>query len=167
MAITGVSHIGLCVSDVDRSLDFYCAKLGFTPLTRYRVQDDDQVRKLLELDELDFELAFVERDGLRIELIHFDRPRALAHPDDAFNRLGFTHLSVHVADFDATLASLARQGVAIREATIGRHDASNARFAFCTDPDGNRVELFGAIDESARKPWELSGPSLDTRAAQA
>ena len=156
MAIIGVSHIGLCVIDIARSLEFYCTKLGFTPLTRYQVRDDVEVTRLLELKALDFELAFIEYDGLRIELIQFARPEALPRADDAFNRLGVTHLSVRIVDFDATLASLAEQGVAIRAATIGRHEASNARFAFCTDPDGNRVELFGAIDENARKPWEIS-----------
>lgn len=156
MAIIGVSHIGLCVSDIAQSLDFYCGKLGFQPLTRYQVQDDVAVTKLLELDELDFELAFIELDGLRIELIQFARPEALPRAGDAFNRLGYTHVSVRIADFDATLAGLAADGVTIRASTVGHHNASNARFAFCADPDGNRVELFGAIDEHARKPWEIT-----------
>lgn len=154
MAIIGVSHIAVCVSDLDRSLDFYCGVLGFELRQRIPVRDDDNVRQLLELDELDMELAFVERDGVRIELVCLARPRPLPRPDDAFNRLGLTHLSMFVSDFDATLASLVARGVAVRPATIGNHPASNARFAFCTDPDGTRIELFGAIDETAGTPWE-------------
>ena len=43
-----LSHIGLCVSDLERSLRFYCEGLGFEEKTPYRV--GNEYRKLLELD---------------------------------------------------------------------------------------------------------------------
>jgi hypothetical protein len=69
--------------------------------------------------------------------------------------VGYTHLSLKVLEFDAELDRLREAGVAVLEDTIGQQDASNARFAFILDPDGNRVELFGAVDETGRKAWEM------------
>jgi glyoxylase I family protein len=101
------------------------------------------------------DLVFIERDGLRIELIHFREPVPSGGGKEPFDRIGFTHLSVKVADFDAELDRLRGLGIDLLEQTIGSSPDSNARFAFVLDPDGNRIELFGAIDERARKPWEF------------
>ena len=145
MTVTNVSHFGICVSDLDKSIQFYCAVLGFKE-TRRRKVTDEQVRRLLEFDEpLDMELVFVEMGDVRLELIHLKRPKPLPRASDDFNRLGFTHLSVWVDDFDATIAQLERAGVAVRQHTIGSYTEANRRFAFCSDPDGQRVEIFAAL----------------------
>ncbi len=117
--------------------------------------DAPDVARLLELDDLDMDLVFIERDGLRIELIHFRDPIPSGGGKGPFDRIGFIHLSVKVADFDAELDRLRGLGIDLLEQTIGSSPDSNARFAFVLDPDGNRIELFGAIDERARKPWEF------------
>ena len=153
MSVLGLSHVGICVSNLDRSLEFY-ARLGFRLLGRVRV-DDDAVQRLLELNELDMELAFIELGEARLELIHFRRPAAEQSGFGPFNRTGLTHLSVKVTDFDATVRKLESDGVSVRRHTIGSNTASNARFAFLTDPDGMRIELFGAVDEETTKPWDM------------
>lgn len=157
MAITGVSHIGLCVSDLDASLRFYCEVLGFRVVRRIPGAGSAEVARLLELDDLELDLTFIERDGFRIELIRIAHPRPTGGGKQPFNRLGYTHLSVTVSDFDAELERLRRAKVEILEDTAGREAASNARFAFVLDPDGNRVELFGRIDETGPRPWDLAG----------
>ena len=35
-----VSHMGLCVSDLDRSLRFYCDGLGFEPQIKYDIGNE-------------------------------------------------------------------------------------------------------------------------------
>src|SRR5262245_13714451 len=156
MAIVGVSHFGLCVTNLEAALYFYCEILGFKRL-RTMATSSREVARLLELDDLSMSLTFIEMDGTRLELIKFDEPSPLGGGKGPFNRVGYTHLSLKVLDFDAVLARLRRAGVAVLENTIAQETASNARFAFVLDPDGNRVELFGAVDEGARKPWEISG----------
>jgi len=155
MPITGVSHIGICVRDLEESLGFYRDVLGFQPVARMTDIDHADVARLLELDELSMELVFVERDGTRIELIHIQDPPPSGGGKRPFNRVGFTHLSLTVADFDEELDRLRALGASLLEDTIGSSPDSNARFAFILDPDGNRIEIFGAIDENERKPWEL------------
>jgi catechol 2,3-dioxygenase-like lactoylglutathione lyase family enzyme len=155
MAITGVSHIGICVRELERLLRFYCDVLGFEIVTRIPGVEQADVARLLELRDLDMGLVFVERDGMRIELIAIANPAPTGGGKGVFNGVGFTHLSVKVADFDAELARMRKLGVELLEHTIGASTDSNARFAFVLDPDGNRIELFGAIDEAKRKPCEL------------
>jgi lactoylglutathione lyase len=162
MPITGVSHIGLCVSNLDGALRFYCDLLGFRVLQRISGVRSLEVARLLEVDALEMSLTFIERENVRIELITFDKPLPAGGGKRPFNRLGYTHLSVKVSGFDAELERFRAANVEVLESTIGGESASNARFAFVLDPDGNRVELFGMIDETGHKPWDIAeaaGPS--------
>src|SRR5262245_15100952 len=155
MAITGVSHIGLCVSDLEAALRFYCDLLGFRLLQRIPDVRSPAGARRLEGDDSEMSLTFIERDGVRIELIRIAHPRPTGGGKQPFNRLGYTHLSVKVSDFDAELERLRRANVTVLEHSLGGEAGSNARFAFILDPDGNRVELFGMIDEAGRRPWDL------------
>ena len=155
MPITGVSHIALCVSNLDASLAFYCDVLGFKRLRRFAVDGSPTIERLLELEALEMSLTFIELDGLRIELIDLANPRPSGGGKGPFNRIGYTHLSVKVADWDAELSRMRAAGVPVLERTIGSEKPSNARFAFILDPDGNRVELFGKLDEAGVAPWSM------------
>ena len=152
MPVIGVSHFGICVSDIDRSLAFY-ELLGFR-FSRRRKVADSEVQRLLELDTLDVELVFVEQDGVRLELIHFARPAARPRAAVDFNVQGLTHISLKVTDFDDTLDRLEQAGVSVKRHTVGGYAEANCRFAFCTDPDGQRIELFGVYDETRPAPWQ-------------
>ncbi|HEY8517776.1 MAG TPA: VOC family protein [Candidatus Binatia bacterium] len=141
--IASVSHVGVCVSDLERSLRFYCDVLGFE---RSSTMPDVHVAgeptdTLLRLSGVDLHAVYVERDGLRLELLHYASPRSpQAPPKRAMNDLGFTHLSVRVADVTAALATLEQMGVEIdRESVIQFGGLTVA--AFVRDPDGLPIEL--------------------------
>jgi catechol 2,3-dioxygenase-like lactoylglutathione lyase family enzyme len=46
-----LTHVGLCVRDIGRSTEFYCAALGFTEVGRMNV-DDDASARLLDVPDL-------------------------------------------------------------------------------------------------------------------
>ena len=48
-------------------------------------------------------------------------------------------INYRVADLDALLAALRAEGVAVDEK---REDSEYGKFAWITDPDGNRIELW-------------------------
>lgn len=160
MAITGFSHMALCVSDLDAALHFYCDILGFTKVFQVEhvgtPERSPSTATLLEIPDLDISLTFVQLGQHRIELIDMAKPKPTgARGHQPFNRLGYTHLSVTVAHFDEELARLRKAGVQVLENTIASEPNVNARFAMILDPDGNRIELFGKIDENGRNPWEF------------
>jgi lactoylglutathione lyase len=116
-------HVGLRVSNLERSLAFYTV-VGYTvvgtvegtafgSLTMLRLSGDDFVT---------------------IELIH----------DPAKGRVdlgtGINHLVIQVESLDATLADLAVEGIAAEPP--GRFDGQDGPgTSWITDPDGYRIEL--------------------------
>jgi glyoxylase I family protein len=135
------SHFGICVSDPDRSLRFYRDLLGFRPTSSLVVSDPHSAR-LLEIDDLDLRALFLERDGMRLELLHFASP---GHERDGvprpMNRLGLTHIAVRVDDLAATLEALERAGVEILTQTRIHNPELRSEVVYVLDPDGVRIEL--------------------------
>lgn len=141
--ISKVSHIGVCVSDLARSRQFYCEILGFTesstmPEVRVEGEPSDS---LLRLREVKLHAVYLERDGFRLELLHYASPRSPdTAPGRSMNDLGFTHLSVQVPDVEATLAKLEAAGVTIDRDTVIQVSGFTVA-AFVRDPDGLGIEL--------------------------
>lgn len=154
MAILRLSHLGLCVADLERSLRFWRDGLGFRERSSLDVAGDT-AEALLGLRDVKLRAVYLERDGLRLELLHFASPghRGEAAPRP-MNELGLTHLSVRVDDLDATLARLAGCGGRVLAGTRVAIPAARVRAAFVTDPDGTRVELVEAPGDPAALPGE-------------
>ena len=136
------SHIGICVSDLERSVRFYREALGFEVVQEHAV--GTEFATLMELDDVKLRSCFLRRDGVSIELLYFDEP---GHCGDAvrrpMNRVGITHLSVRVDDVDAVAEAVARAGGAVHTGTRTTFGPGSDAldFVYCTDPDGVRVEL--------------------------
>ena len=123
-------HVGLTVSDIDRSLSFYVDLIGMTLKLRRRSPNGGA------------EVAFVEAAGAQLELIRPDgdiRVPARRVPD---TEAGMRHLTFNFDDMDATFDRLVAAGVTVIEKP---RDAYNrdilARVAFVLDPDGVVIEL--------------------------
>ena len=102
------THVGLCVSDLERSLRYYCDVLGFEEKARLTVDDEDSAN-LLGVPGLNVELVFVERDGIRLEML-WHRP---GHTGDGearpMNQLGLTHLVLPGGRFRRPVRSYRRR----------------------------------------------------------
>ena len=132
------SHLGLCVSDLERSRRFYIDGLGFTEFARFEMD-----RPIAEVDlPCSLTSYFIQKDGLRVELLDYHSPGVIGHPSNRRNHLGLTHLSFVVDDVDAAARELEEYGGTIIEGTrSGQHDPSTVQIVFLADPDGTRVEL--------------------------
>jgi catechol 2,3-dioxygenase-like lactoylglutathione lyase family enzyme len=133
-----VSHLGMCVSDLDRSLRFYCDGLGFTGAERHAI--GNEFADALEVPR-DVVLAsqFIRREGLSIELLRFASPAVHGRPSESRNQLGLTHLSFVVEDLDRVVDRLVECGGTLLRSTIAHQEG--IRLLFIADPDGVRVEL--------------------------
>jgi catechol 2,3-dioxygenase-like lactoylglutathione lyase family enzyme len=135
------SHLGLCVSDLDASLRFYCDGLGFTPAGTFELSSS-------ELEGLDGSLEvdgpaaltsqFITLGDLKIELLAFHDPAPHGAPSTARNQRGLTHLSFLVDDVDVASQRLTHFGGTIVDGTRSKPGID---IVFLADPDGVRVEL--------------------------
>ena len=136
-----LSHIGVCVADLDRSLRFYEA-LGFELGASYGV--GPEFGRLMEIDGVQVESRFLSRDGVSIELLWFESPGSVGPSERrAMNQLGLTHLALRVDDVDEVATLVEEAGGAVlrdTRTTFGEADAP-LDFVYCTDPDGTRLEL--------------------------
>jgi catechol 2,3-dioxygenase-like lactoylglutathione lyase family enzyme len=135
------SHVGICVSDLDRSLRFYCEGLGFEPSDRYELESAQLpgIERSLEVRaDVALTSQMIERDGLRIELLHFRDPAAVGSPSSRRNQLGFTHLCFYVDNVDVAAERMLDFGAVVLDATRSNPGTD---ILFLMDPDGVRIEL--------------------------
>ena len=136
------SHLGICVSDLDVSLRFYCAGLGFTEVAAHEV--GEEFAALMEVDGLRLRSRMIAKDGVTLELLGFDAPGVTGDGSRRpMNRRGLTHLSLRVGDVEATAAAVEAHGGAVHRATRTAVPLGGVTldFVYCTDPDGVRIEL--------------------------
>jgi lactoylglutathione lyase len=136
------SHFGICVSDLARSLRFYCEALGFEQAESHNV--GPEFAALMDLDDVAMTSQFIRRGSTAIELLAFTTPEPFGSRERRpVHQLGLTHLSFRVADVEATAARMVELGgarVASSRTTID-FGGTPLEFVYCTDPDGTRVEL--------------------------
>ncbi len=126
-----ILHTMLRVSDLDRSLAFYCDRLGMRELRRENYPGGA------------FTLSFIgygdEASATVIELTYNYGVKRYSHGT------GFGHIALAVPDIYAVCSKLEKDGVAIlRPPGPMTHTAHNGQrdvIAFLEDPDGYRVEL--------------------------
>jgi lactoylglutathione lyase len=126
-------HTMVRVSDLDRSLDFYCNKLGLKELRRHV---NEQGRYTLVF------LAAPGDEQAQIELTHnWD-------PENYTGGRNFGHVAYAVDDIYALCQRLMDGGVTINRPPRDGH------MAFVRSPDGISIELLqkgGAL--APREPW--------------
>lgn len=151
MSADRLSHIGICVSELERSLRFYCDGLAFREVGRLEVEGAE-ASTLLEINDVELQAVYLERDGVRIELLAYEHGHSGEGSPAAMDRLGLTHLSFQVDDLGVTIDALKRAGGRVLEETRIENPALGARAIFCSDPDGTRVELVEAPQPRAARP---------------
>jgi lactoylglutathione lyase len=115
-------HTMVRVSDVDRSLDFYCNKLGFREVRRMESQQGRYTLIYLAAP------GDAEEDA-QLELTHNWDPEAYGEGRN------FGHLAYEVDDIYATCEKLMKKGVTINRPPRDGH------MAFIRSPDNISIEL--------------------------
>jgi catechol 2,3-dioxygenase-like lactoylglutathione lyase family enzyme len=143
MRIQRLTHMGICVSDLEASLRFYCGVLGCVEVGRLELAGEPTAT-LNGMPDVKVRAVYLERDGWRLELIAFPLPGVVGSKQARpMNQLGLTHLSFRVDDLDAACAAVEAAGGSLLRAT--RLDLPGpTRVIMATDPDGVRLELIEA-----------------------
>ncbi|HUE31021.1 MAG TPA: VOC family protein [Verrucomicrobiae bacterium] len=146
-----LTHVGICVSDMERSLRFYRDCLGFCHEHELRVAGEPS-DTLLRLRGVNLHAVYLARDGVRIELLAFASPPAPPTRPRPMNEHGLTHLSFRVADLNAALAAFRAAGERVLEETVIRLPEFHSAACFIVDPDGQLIELVQAPGDPAAPP---------------
>lgn len=143
MTIQRLTHLGICVSDLERSLAFYRDVLGFVEVGRLE-PDASSTSQLLGFD-CTLQAVYLERDGWRIELLHYPTPgHTGSNEPRPMNRLGLTHLSFRVQDIDRVLEKLEAAGGHVFEESVLDLGDGSSKALMAVDPDGTRLEIIDA-----------------------
>ena len=151
LPLARLTHVGICVSDLERSLRFYRDLLGFTWEHALDVEGEPS-DTLLRLRGTKLHAEYLTRDGVRIELLRFASPRAPERPERPMHQYGLTHLSFRVTDLDAVVDGLRAAGERVLEETIIRFPEWQSAACFVVDPDGQLIELVQAPGDPAAPP---------------
>lgn len=142
MGVVGISHTGVQVADVDRSVAFY--ELLGLGLGRRWTNGEDYVGRQVGYPGVTLEVAVMTVPGsdVVVELLEYrgvDRKAV----DPATANPGTGHFCLAVEDLEAMYEQLAAAGVefvsAPQSPTIGPNRGGRA--VYLLDPDGFRVEL--------------------------
>lgn len=125
-----ILHSMIRVGDLDRSLDFYCNKLGMKVLSRVDIESGRFSILFLNFSD--------DYDSGAIELTYnWDSP---ANTEGYTHGSGYGHLAIGVPDIHATCDALRNAGVSIITEPKSMLPGAPA-LAFVKDPDGYAIEL--------------------------
>ncbi|MEU6658832.1 VOC family protein [Streptomyces sp. NPDC046821] len=150
MSIRYFSHVGICVSDLDRSTRFYQEVFGFQEVMTAQV--GNEFAATLEIDAPKLESRILGRDDVRIELLHYLAPGYLGDGSRRpMNQLGLTHLAFAVDDVTELFEATERAGGQVHHETLsvaeqlGSDEEVPLKTVYLTDPDGTRIELISGM----------------------
>jgi catechol 2,3-dioxygenase-like lactoylglutathione lyase family enzyme len=142
-----IRHAGVVVSDLKRSLDFYCGVLGFRTVS---VADEppSYIASLLAIRNGRVTIAKLAASTgeTLIELLDFHREPRQNPPLCEVDSIGPTHIALTVADLDRAFFVLRERGAQFLAAPILSPDGLH-KVAFCRDPDGTLLELVERLTE--------------------
>jgi len=146
----GVSHIAICVADLEKSLEFYRDKLGL--VVKMHTTQDMAQRPGAESAEM-YERP---RRARTVANVYFDDPDSpqpflvlTSHPADEvsgepikLDQKGISHISFGVANVKAYSEELISKGVPLAGTMEDfTDDTGNVRTIFVYDPDGILVQF--------------------------
>lgn len=129
--ISGIDHVAMTVSDLERSCSFYADLFGATNGARYEVEGNLLVQQM----HVGSALLSIHQEGNGIDL-------AASAPTP-----GSTDICLRwEGDIQQVIALLSQQGIAMIEGPVDRRFADGARSqsVYVRDPDGNLIELMAA-----------------------
>jgi catechol 2,3-dioxygenase-like lactoylglutathione lyase family enzyme len=154
---TEISHIGIHVTSLERSLRFYRDRLGLEVVGEWLV-DDDFARAMVGYPTAKLKVALLRLPGSSayLEIIAFQEVDGRPVDPEPANP-GTAHISFYVDDLDAVHKRLATAGTKSVTPAVLAFPAGfpmeGGKVVYVIDPDGIRVELLEAgvyLDGSRR-----------------
>ncbi len=160
-----IQAIGLTVTDVDRSIDFYTKALGFETVSDITVggQTDNHLEKNLDAR---IRIVTLKLGDEQIRLMQYLQSEGKSIPlDSQSNDLWFQHLAIIVSDMDrayAHLQSFPLDPISTAPQTIppGNKEAAYVQAFKFRDPDRHPLELIWFPTGKGQQKWHQKSDRL-------
>ncbi len=156
--ISDVDAIGITVSNMQRSLDFYTQILPFKLVSDKEVTGD-AYEHLTGVFGLRMRIVQLQLSDEKINLIEYLAPRGRPIPIDSHsNDRWFQHIAIIVSDMDKAYAQLRRYNVEHASPEPQRlpdwnPNAGGIKAFYFRDPDGNNLEILQFPDGKGASKW--------------
>ena len=147
--IAGADHTGITVSNLERSLVFWCDVLGFE-FSHTAHQKGELAQEITGVEGAEIKLAVLRAPGgHKIELLEYlapaDRKRADIRPCD----VGSLHVALLVHDLDGVLERIAASDwkAGGKPQTLQSGPNAGKRVVYVRDSDGTTIELMQIAKE--------------------
>ena len=164
-AVVAVDAIGITVSDMDRSVEFYSKVLTFEKVSDVEVWGE-AYEHLQGVFGLRMRVVRMRLGGEFIELTEYLAPKGRPIPvDSRSNDRWFQHVAIIVSDMDRAYAWLRQHK--IQHASTGpqrlpdwNKNASGIRAFYFRDPDGHNLEVLHFPPDKGDPRWHRPTNSL-------
>lgn len=140
--MTSVHHVGITVSDIERSMDFYQDLLGGHRLGPYQ-RSGPRIDAVTGYPGVVVHQAFVQATGgsTVVELLQYENGSSVViDPDNG--HVAAVHVAITVTGLDDILTRLRERGVEVlSDPIVASEPMAGHRCVYVLDPDRVRVEL--------------------------
>ena len=142
-AVSILDHVSVTVSDMDRSLAFYCGLLGLKEVERHRLEGET-ISKMAGKPNVVMDVVRIVAPGtpgIEIDLQQYHAPEG-GVSDAGLGDVGHSHICFGVPDIRAAYRDLSARGVEfVSEPVSFDLEWGIVRVAFFKDPDGYVLEF--------------------------
>ena len=142
--LAGIQHIGIPVTNMERSLQFY--KDVFSLEADFVAEGSgEELSQAVGVEDTVLSFAFLRVGDDILELLEYANPRG--KPYDRRNcDIGAVHIAFEVPDIDQAYEELQAKGIQFNAAPlkIDEGPLAGCAFAYFNDPDGIQLEIFQA-----------------------
>lgn len=163
--VQAVDSVGLTVSDLDRSVEFFSKVLSFQKVSEVELAGSDY-ESLQGVFGLRMRVARMKLGDEAIELTEYLAPRGRPIPADArSNDRSFQHIAIITSDIDRAYAWLRQNKV--QHASTGpqtlpewNKNAAGIRAFYFKDPDGHSLEILQFPPDKGDPKWHRADGGL-------
>lgn len=164
-SVYSVEDVGMTVSDLDSSVDFYSDVLGFTKVSEEEVWGEDY-EHLQGIFGLRMRIARMKLGNEFIELTEYLTPKGRPIPPDSrSNDRWFQHIAIVVSNIDVAYKQLRKFNVqhastAPQEIPRWNKAAAGIKAFYFKDPDGHNLEIIYFPKGKGDPKWQKTDNKL-------
>jgi|TARA_R110000824_G_C14943052_1_gene650069 lactoylglutathione lyase len=137
-----IRHVGIVVTDIEQSLQFYKDVLGFKILKKAD-ESGTCIDNFLNIQNTNVTtVKMIDPNNNILELLYFNSHPELSDTNKLrrLTEIGCSHFALTVNDLDTLYSTLKEQGIEFNHPPQVSDDG-NVKVAFCRDPDGTFIEM--------------------------